>query len=203
MRLLILDHDTSELIINERRSRGIDQHDEVWDDVYIIFSACDDEHQKILTNLATLLTLAIGFDGPGAVRAGINVSDREPDWTRNYRVPDVAVILPGSRAVNRGTYWLGGPDFVVEVASPDDETRRKLAFYEAIGVRELLLVDRDPWALELYRLIEGRLELAGRSTPEGSETLTPEVVPLRFRLLPGGEGRPRIEVAHDGQRWTI
>ena len=42
-----------------------------------------------------------------------------------------------------GPALVGGPDFLVEVASPGDRSLDKLAFYEGIGVRELLMVDRD------------------------------------------------------------
>jgi len=71
-------------------------------------------------------------------------------------------------------------------------------------VRELLIVDRDPWALELYRLEEGELAPAGRSSVEEPEPLTSVVLPLMFRLVPGAD-RPSIEVRRtDGtQVWTI
>ena len=61
------------------------------------------------------------------------------------------------------------------------------------GTRELLLVDRKPWALELDRLEAGVLRLVGKSTLEGPQILTSAVLPLRFRLVEG-EARPRIRV---------
>ena len=46
------------------------------------------------------LTRAIdqAMGGPEEVRffAGTNVSDREDDWRKNFRCPDVAVFLPGN-----------------------------------------------------------------------------------------------------------
>ena len=71
-------------------------------------------------------------------------------------------------------------------------------------MRELLLIDRDPWALELYRLGEDGLALAGTSTPEQPTVLTSAVLPLAFSLVPG-DPRPVIEVVHaDGlQRWRV
>src|SRR5207253_305814 len=77
-----------------------------------------------------------------------------------------------------GTHWCGGPDFCVEIASPGDRSRDKLAFYAGIGVRELLLVDRDPWALELFRLSAGRLEPVGRSDLSKQDALPSPVVPV-------------------------
>ena len=102
----------------------------------------------------------------GKVYQGVNVSDRDDDWTKNFRCPDVAVYLTGNPAVAKGAYWHGGPDFAVEILSPDDRSREKLDFYARVGVRELLLIDRDPWALELYRRNGAEWALAGRSTLE-------------------------------------
>ena len=69
-------------------------------------------------------------------------------------------------------------------------------------MRELLLIDRDPWALELYRLHDGQLKLVGQSRLEQPDILQSTVLPLTFRLIPG-DTRPRIEVRHtDGvQEW--
>jgi Uma2 family endonuclease len=116
----------------------------------------------------------------------------------------VAVRLEGGRAEIRDAYWLGGPDFLVEVVSPDDQTYEKLPFYEEIATREVLVIDRHPWALILYRLTDGKLPETARGTVENGNTLTSEVVPLTFRLL-AGQNRPQIEVTHtaDGQRWVI
>jgi Uma2 family endonuclease len=142
--------------------------------------------------------------GLGKVLPGVNVSDRLRDWTKNYRCPDVAVRLEGGRAEVRENYWLGGPDFLVEVVSPDDQTHEKLPFYESIGTREVLVVDRRPWTLLLYRLTDGKLVEAGRSTLENGANLSSEVVPLSFCLI-AGQTRPQIEVAqiNAGQRWVI
>ena len=73
-----------------------------------------------------------------------------------------------------------------------------------VGVRELLLVDRDPWVLELYRLDDGRLKITGRSTLERPDVLPSNVLPVAFRLIPGDE-RPGIKVMHvDGvQKWIV
>ena len=117
-----------------------------------------------------------------------------------------AARKPGSsiQAEIRDPYWLGGPDFLVEVVSPDDQTYEKLPFYQSIGTREVLVIERRPWTLLLYRLTDGKLVEAGRSTLENGVTLSSEVVPLSFRLI-AGQTRPQIEVAKidAGQRWVI
>ncbi len=70
-------------------------------------------------------------------------------------------------------------------------------------MKELLLVDRKPWAIELYRLQDGVLTLVGKSDLTDPATLTSEVVPLSFQLV-AGEPRPTVFMAHaDGvQSWS-
>jgi Uma2 family endonuclease len=61
----------------------------------------------------------------------------------DYRIPDRA-------------YFRGGPDetwnstaaIVVEILSPEDESRRKLGFYFRVGVEEVLIVDPDEHIVE-------------------------------------------------------
>ncbi len=203
--MLGLINDPHELrkLIRRRRQLGIDHHDEVWDGVYIVSPQPNDEHQEIITDLSAALVFSIKRPGLGLVRAGINVSDREKGWTENYRCPDVAVYLNGTTARNLNTHWLGGPDFAVEVLSKGDRARKKFAFYAAVGTRELLLIDRRPWALELYRIDGGELRLVGKSTLESSNILASAVLALSFRLVDGAS-RPTILVAHsDGiQTWS-
>lgn len=201
---IIHDRDLAEELIADRRARGADHHDEVWEGVYMMSPLADDEHQFITGRIHTILDLVIGLPGLGVVRPGVNVSDLLRDWTKNYRCPDVAVRLEGGRAEIRDSYWLGGPDFLVEVVSPDDQTYEKLPFYESIGTREVLVIDRRPWTLLLYRLTDGKLVEAGRSTLENGVKLSSEVVPLSFGLI-AGQTRPQMEVAkiEDGQRWVI
>jgi len=196
MDLLILDPQLKSALIRQRRRRGLDHHDEVWDGVYVMSPLADDEHQELVGNLTHSFVVTIAYAGLGKVRPGVNVSDRADRWKRNYRCPDVVVYLNGTKARNLATHWLGGPDFAVEVISRYDRSRKKLDFYAKVGTRELLLVDRYPWALELYRLSKaGTLDLVGRSAVEQPDLLNSEVLPLNFRLDRGGE-RPKIAVTH-------
>jgi Uma2 family endonuclease len=198
MAMLILDKYVEEQLKAERKATGADCYDEVWEGVYHMSPLAGDEHQGIVSLLTTIFTVTVQWTGLGLVRAGVNVSDREEDWKFNYRIPDVAVFLAGTAARNCETHWVGGPDFAVEIASPGDETRDKLPFYGEAGVRELLLIDRDPWALELYRNRDGRLVLEGTSCVSRGERLAFAVLPLSARLVAGeGGGRHRIEVSQD------
>jgi Uma2 family endonuclease len=193
-KVVVLDPRDLKKIIRERRSTGADRLDEVWNGVYVMSPSADNLHQFLAGMFVHTILQAVGDDRQLVVLPGANVSDREDDWRRNYRCPDVLVFLPGNPAEDRGTHYRGGPDFAVEVLSERDRSRKKLGFYAAVGVRELLLVDRRPWRLELYRRIDGALECAGTSDPARPDYLTSAVLDLNFRLL-AGEPRPRIEVS--------
>jgi Uma2 family endonuclease len=200
MAMHVLDQKAQDQIIRERRERGLDRWDEVWDGEYLVMPDPNLEHQQIATRLSAILVIVIDWPRLGMVYQGMNVSDRADDWEQNYRCPDVGVCLQGNPGVNRGAYWHGGPDFVVEIVSPHDRSREKLGFYASVGVRELLLIDRDPWALELCKRRKSKLARAGTSTPAQPKRLASAVLPLSFQLQPG-EPRPQIEVAHtDGRQ---
>jgi Uma2 family endonuclease len=201
MAMMVLDDEIAKQLIAERQASGADRYDEVWESVYMMAPLANNEHQDLQLGLAGALRNALGWASGARVQAGANVSDREDNWTENYRCPDVVVVLPAGAARDCGTHWCGGPDFCVEILSPGDRSREKLDFYSAIGVRELLLVDRAPWALELYRLTSGRLKPVKKPT---KDVFVSQVAPVTFRLLPSTP-RQQIEVTHrDGvQRWLV
>ncbi|HEX3997345.1 MAG TPA: Uma2 family endonuclease [Pirellulales bacterium] len=204
MATLITDPELEQRVRTERAGWGIDRYDEVWDGTYMLTPLPNLEHAEIQTKFVAVFRAALGFEGPAHVYGGINISDRAEDWLGNYRCPDAAIVLPGNPGRNCGAYFLGGPDFVVEIVSPHDKSRDKIAFYESLGVREFLVVDRNPWMLELYRLRDGRLELVGQSRLERANLLASTVLPVTLRLTPGSP-RPRIDVRHaDGlQHWLV
>jgi Uma2 family endonuclease len=201
--LHISDPAVTRRFIHRRRARGIDQKDEVWEGVYFVSPPPNDEHQDLTLSISYAFQTSIRLASLGLVRTGVAVSDRTKKWTKNFRCPDVAVFLNGTKAINKGSHWLGGPDFAVEIISPHDRSRHKLDFFAKIGVKELLLVDRDPWALELYRLQDGVLVLVGKSDLTQPDVLVSQVIPLTFQLA-AGDPRPMIEMIHaDGvQRWS-
>jgi Uma2 family endonuclease len=204
MATMIIDPCLEERIQADRRESGADRYDEVWEGVSVTSPMADDEHQDIVTQLASILQIVVQWAGLGVARSGVNISDRQAGWERNYRIPDVAVFLNGTSAKNLGTHWVGGPDLAIEVCSPGDQTRAKLPFYGAIGTRELWILDREPWVLEQYELRDGAMARVGVSTPDGTNALVSRAVPLSFRVV-AGEPRPRIEVVHQegNPRWTV
>jgi len=205
MSMIVGDPGTVEHVLAERSRTGAERFDEVWDGVYFVSPNPNNLHQKLLSRLVLLMEAVVDADRLGETLLTVNITDRGDDWTKNYRIPDLAVFLNGTSAENRITHWLGGPDFAVEILSPGDRAREKLDFYARVGVREVLLIDRAPWRLELFRKAEGRLVPVAAVGPDDPEAaLVSSILPLRFRLTPG-DPRPTIEVEHaDGlRRWTI
>ena len=204
MALLVLDRIEEDRLIRERRENGLDRYDEVWEGMYVMAPLANLEHQTMIEYFTSIFRAALGWNRRVVIHPGANVSDREEGWAKNYRVPDITVTLPEGLARFCGTHWVGGPDFVVEVVSEEDRSRDKLEFYGQIGVREVLIVDRDPWSLELYRLIDGEMTSVGTTAPGQAQKLASEVLPVSFRLVEDPE-RPILEVTHaDGvQSWSI
>jgi hypothetical protein len=142
MAALILDKSLERRLIARRRRLGIDRFDEVWDGVYVMVPPADVEHFEVASDLVTVLTMVVKWEGLGSVLAGVAISDRHEGWTKNFRVPDVTVFLNGTSAKNCGTHWFGGPDLAIEIVSPKDRSRKKIPFYEKVGTRELLMRGR-------------------------------------------------------------
>lgn len=203
MQLLIRDKSVSRELIAERKLLGLDRYDEVWDGVYVMSPIANNEHQAMAFRLGFVVSEVIPQD-EGTMFVGCNVSDRVKGWDKNYRCPDVALYLVGNPAQDCFTHWCGGPDWLTEILSDGDEARRKMEFYEKVGVQEVLLIDRDPWCIELYQAIDNKLTFVGKSDLDMPNVLTSSVLPLTFQLVPGPT-RPVILVKHtDGSRqWQV
>ncbi len=202
MNAVIADPDLQRSLIRRRRRREEDRYDEVWEGVYVMNAQPTNVHQSLVSRLSFVFESVIGQLGLGMVLPGTNVSDRAESWKKNYRCPDVAVYLNESKAINWETHWQGGPDLAVEIASPHDRTWEKIEFYASVGTRELLIIDRDPWALEFYRLTDSNLALVAKLTVDSPDSFQTESVPLRWRLL-SGPHRPLLEatVPDGSNRW--
>ena len=202
MSMLVLDKWVERRLRAQRKAWGGDRYDEVWEGVYVMSPLADNEHQSLIAGLTSAFQQAIADEGIGQVLPGANVSDREKGWKKNYRTPDVVVVLRGSSAKDCGPFWLGPVDFLVEIISRGDRSRRKLPFYSRLGVRELLMVDRKPWRLTLYRHNGDKLVPAGTCEIDDATTLSSEVVPFSFTLVSSG-ARPQIVLMRhsDGRRW--
>jgi Uma2 family endonuclease len=196
MAVLVTDPDLQSQLLADRQTSGADRYDEVWDGVYMMAPLPNNEHQDIQADFVAALKEIFGWDHAARICAGVNVSDRNEDWTHNYRCPDVVVFLPGNPAIDRGSHWQGGPDFLVEIVSEADRSEEKLPFYASVGVREVLLIDRNPWKLELYGLdnLTRSFRLAGTSTPAADVKLESATLPVVFEIV-SSHSRPRVRLS--------
>jgi Uma2 family endonuclease len=204
MATMILDPQIAERLLEQRRAWGADKFDEVWEGIYMMAPLPNDDHQNLMTEFCAIIKDLLGWQGLADVRAGVNLAAKTGEWTKNYRCPDVAVFLRDTKAENCDTHWRGQADFLIEITSPNDRTHDKIAFYDLIGVEELLIVNRENWTLELYQRQEGRLQKTAQSRSDDGTQLVCRKVPLCFRLLPG-EKRPIIEVTHTAseKKWLL
>jgi Uma2 family endonuclease len=152
------------------------------------------EHQRILDELIEFLRPCLRREGRGRLFSGINVFG-DPTGDRNYRIPDLTFVAAGREHILQpdGTRG-GGPDAVLEIRSPDDETYEKLPFFAALGVSEVIVCDRDTKAPQIFRLVGGRYDLVP-ADPQG--WLVSTVLGVRMRQVDGPPPRARIEDAGD------
>jgi Uma2 family endonuclease len=203
MATVIMDPGFAERLRQERAAAGADRWDEVWEGTYMMAPLPDIEHQDIVGGLCEVLRVAVDRQ-QGMVLPGTNVSDREKGWEQNYRCPDVVVYFSGTAAKQFTAHWCGGPDFGIEIVSDYDDTRDKIPFYSKVATRELLIVDRNPWSLELFRLDRKKLKSVGISSGKRERIIESRVLPLTFQLK-SGKHRPTIEVVrtNDGKTWNV
>ena len=210
MATVIHDTDLEKRLQAERAATGADRYDEVWEGTYMMAPMPNNEHQHFVGRLTRILDELVTDHGRGIVLPGTNVSDRVENWQKNYRVPDVAVFLDQSvvpeatAAQNHGSFWLGGPDLAIEVVSENDLSREKLEFYARTGTRELLIIDRAPWQLELYHLNQATLKMTDRATLDETTNIQLRTCPLQLELQ-AADPRPQLLATStiDDRTWTI
>ncbi len=139
-------------LLEERRAKGLDKSDEMWEGELHMVPPPSDRHQEVgIALLRALLPLADAhglitrYDGTGLFRPGA-----ENDW----RVPDQTYARPELRS-ERGIE--GAASLVVEILSPHDETYAKLDWYASVGVGEVLVIDPGTRRVELFANRDGRM----------------------------------------------
>jgi len=189
MRAVLLKVTDEELA--HRRLVGLDRWDEMWDGVLHMTPAPSLEHQRVLGRLIGFLESHLRCAGRGSLLPGINVFGAET----NYRIPDLTFVAAGHEHVLcTDGVRVGGPDAVIEIRSPDDESYEKFPFYAALGTREVIVIDRDTKRPEIYRLA-GSHFVALQQDADG--WLRAETMNVRFRAIEGPPPRLRIEDAID------
>jgi Uma2 family endonuclease len=202
MPVLVQNRDWANRLLKEREALDGHTYDEVWDGVTVIMPEADIEHDSIAGFFYRTFWSVFGTDPANRIHFRVNLSDRLEGWTSNFRIPDTMVFLAGNSAPACRTHYFGGPDIALEVGSPDDRSRDKLDFYAKLGTREVIIVDREPWQLELYQLRGGKILLTETAKPGDGVVVASSVSPLKFELVQA-EPRPKIKITHSetGQEW--
>jgi Uma2 family endonuclease len=184
MRALVLE--PSKEWLEDRRRRGADRRDEVWDGVLHMVPPASTDHQCFSADLFDALRTVAK---PKGLRAWFETGLFRPtEVERNFRVPDLMCVRDTLRT-KRGIE--GDAEFVVEILSPDDESYEKLPFFESLGVHEVLIVDPVTRACDFYVLRGGKLRLM---TPDSSGALRSEALGLALRVVDG----PKLRLEWDG-----
>lgn len=174
--------EVSQAELARRKLTGIDRWDEMWEGVLHMSPAPSAEHQRILTELTAFLLPLLKSAQRGLLRVGINVFRQSVD-EEDYRIPDLTFVAGGRATILaedgvRG----GGPDAVIEIRSPGDETYEKLPFFAGLGVREVVVIDRDTKKPEILRLVERQYQVVALQL-EG--WIPSESLGVRFRVVDG------------------
>jgi Uma2 family endonuclease len=131
----------------DRSERGIDRWDEVWDGVLHVPPTPSTYHQFFERDLEIALLPLARAHGLEAIH---QVSVLDPDkGLKNYRTPDL-VIAQRDTFSRRGAE--GYAELVVEILSPNDESREKFPFYAARRIPEYWIVDPITREIEVYLL---------------------------------------------------
>ena len=147
----------------------------MWEGVLHMTPAPSLEDQRILGRLVAFLEPLLRSSKRGTLLPGVNVFRTATD----YRIPDLTFVAAGREHVlSEAGVREGGPDAVIEIRSPEDETYEKLPFYASIGTREVVVIDRDTKQPEVYRLAGAEL-LRAQSDADG--WMRAETMMVRFR----------------------
>ena len=112
-------------MFEERRRKGLDRWDEVWDGVIHMLPPPSRWHQSLERALIEVLAPLSRSRGLELLQeSGLFRGDQ------NYRVPDLMVFRP-EHGSDRGVE--SHAEVVIELLSPQDESREKLPFYESLG----------------------------------------------------------------------
>jgi Uma2 family endonuclease len=186
--------DVTDEELARRKTTGIDRWDEMWDGVWHMTPAPTLEHQRVVDEILLFLKPLLKAQGRGFLVASINVLQHTDGWT-NYRIPDLTFVATGREQIlHEDGVRAAGPDAVIEIRSPGDDTYEKLPFYAAVGTREVVIVDRDTKQVEIYLLRGNELvrPKAGAEYWSHAESMN-----VRFCRIDGTPPRLRIEDAGD------
>jgi len=184
--------EVSEDVLEWRKRTGADRWDEMWEGELHMPPAPDSDHSDMEWVLETWLRVRWASGIGAKVHHQMNVAS-QGGWPNDYRIPDLVLLKPERLHVHKKLYCDGGPNVVVEIHSPGDESYEKLPFYGRIGVEEAWIIDRDTKVPEIY-LFRG--EDHEPATPDAEGWLTSPATGVRLRGEAGNKlaiqlaGRP-------------
>jgi Uma2 family endonuclease len=118
----------------------------------IIMSPANLEHCGLNAWLTTLMVAFVEEHGLGVVLPDATVRLARQ---RRRRVPDIWFVAESRRHLLRESHVEGPPDLVIEIVSPDSQSRdwrEKYLEYQAAGVREYWVIDPMSRHVEAYAL---------------------------------------------------
>ena len=175
--------------LDERARLGLDVFDEMWEGILHMAPAPGLDHQRLGSKIVGFLDQLLD---PRGIQVSYETEVHRPGaGGKDYRIPDVVFFREnqaGLALTGRGLE--GAPLALVEILSPDDETYEKFAFYAAIGVPEIIVVNPIARTPEVYRLA-GASYLAVSADDRGR--VHAASIDVRFSCAPGP--RLRLECA--------
>lgn len=185
MRAVLLE--VPESLLEDRRRKGHDLFDEVWEGVLHMVPQPSGHHQRLGTTLVAVLLAPAEAKGLiGSYETALFRAGEAGD--RDYRVTDLIFARPDN-ASDRGVD--GTAELVIEILSPGDESYDKLGFYAELGVGEVMIVDPATRTVELFVLTGGRLE---RAAPDATGALVVTSLGVSLATVEG----PRLRVSWAG-----
>ena len=184
MRAVLLDVPLS--LLEERRRKGHDVWDEVWEGVLHMVPPPSGLHQRLGFELGVVLAPLAKARGlvasheTGLFRPGAGESD--------YRLPDLAVYRP-EKATHEGVE--GRAELVVELRSAGDESYEKLGFYADVQVQEALVINPESCQAEVFVLAGGHLEAVAA---DATGSVTARSLGVTFTPVDG----PALRLTWDG-----
>lgn len=160
-------------LLADRARQGVDVFDEMWEGELHMAPPPSAEHQRIGGELFIALHRAAEAAGL-VIRYETGLFDPTAAEDSDYRVPDLVIFAP-SQSSERGVE--GGAAVVVEIRSPGDESLDKITFYQRLGVREIIVVDRDTKEVRQWRRL-GRVLVEAQHDEGGPVVLSELAVTL-------------------------
>ena len=151
------------------------QRYEILDGVLYISPAPSGPHQEALLRISYYLVNHVKLPGLGTVLTG--PFDVELSF-KNVVQPDALVLLKENRHKYISTRIIGGPDLVIEIASPGTsrfDRKQKYRAYAQAGVREYWIVHPLEHTIEVFVLEAHKYCSVGIFS--GEQTIPSQVIP--------------------------